>query len=83
MRERRVVIVVWDGLRPDLVVPEATPTLAAMAASGTWVRDSYCAYPSETRVNATTLATGCQPGRHGIVGNSLYVPEVDPHTARS
>ena len=81
MRERRVVIVVWDGLRPDLIVPEATPTLAAMAASGTWVRDSYCAYPSETRVNATTLATGCHPGRHGIVGNKLYVPDVDPHGA--
>lgn len=81
MRERRVVIVVWDGLRPDLIVPEATPTLAAMAAGGTWVRDSYCAYPSETRVNATTLATGCQPGRHGIVGNKLYVPDVDPHGA--
>ena len=81
MRERRVVIVVWDGLRPDLVVPEATPTLAAMADSGTWVRESYCAYPSETRVNATTLATGCQPGRHGIVGNKLYVPNVDPHSA--
>ena len=81
MRERRVVIVVWDGLRPDLVSPEATPTLAAMADSGTWVRDSYCAYPSETRVNATTLATGCHPGRHGIVGNKLYVPNVDPHSA--
>ncbi len=81
MRERRVVIVVWDGLRPDLAVPEVTPTLTAMAECGTWVRNSYCAYPSETRVNATSLATGCQPGRHGIVGNKLYVPEVDPHGA--
>ena len=81
MRERRVVIVVWDGLRPDLVTPEVTPTLAAMAAGGTWVRNSYCAYPSETRVNATSLATGCHPGRHGIVGNKLYVPAVDPHGA--
>ena len=75
MRERRVVIVVWDGLRPDLVSPEVTPTLAAMAEGGTGIRNSYCAYPSETRVNATSLATGCYPGRHGIVGNSLYVPE--------
>ena len=81
MRERRVVIVVWDGLRPDLVVPEVTPTLTAMAERGTWVRNSYCAYPSETRVNATSLATGCHPGRHGIVGNKLYVPAVDPHGA--
>ncbi len=81
MRDRRVVIVVWDGLRPDVVGPEATPTLAALAARGAWVQNSYCAYPSETRVNSTTLATGCYPGRHGIVGNSLYVPEVDPHGA--
>ena len=62
MRERRVVIVVWDGLRPDLVSPEVTPTLAAMAEGGTGIRNSYCAYPSETRVNATSLATGCYPG---------------------
>ncbi len=81
MRERRIVIVVWDGLRPDLVTPAVTPTLAAMAERGIWVRNSYCAYPSETRVNSTSLATGCSPGRHGIVGNSLYVPEVDPRGA--
>ena len=81
MSKRRVVIVVWDGLRPDLVSSEVTPTLTTLAESGTRVRNSYCVYPSETRVNAATLATGCYPGQHGIVGNKLYVPEVDPHGA--
>lgn len=34
-----------------------------------------------TRVNAATLGTGAQPGTHGIVGNQMYVPALDPSRA--
>ncbi|MDQ3700222.1 MAG: alkaline phosphatase family protein, partial [Chloroflexota bacterium] len=78
MSGRLVITVVWDGLRPDFVTPEVTPVLHARASEGVWFEASHCAYPSETRVNAAALATGCYPGRSGITGNSLYVPGFNP-----
>lgn len=75
---RLALITVWDGLRPDFVSPEVTPVLHACAAAGVWHDASYCAYPSETRVNAAALTTGGYPGRTGIPGNSIYVPGFDP-----
>lgn len=68
-----MVTIVWDGLRPDLVTPEVTPVLHGLASGGAWCSASHCAYPSETRVNAAALATGCYPGRTGITGNSIFV----------
>ena len=74
---RLVVVIVWDGLRPDFVEPAVTPCLHALATGGVWFEASHCAYPSETRVNAAALATGCYPGRTGITGNTIYVPGFD------
>src|SRR5687768_6244213 len=74
---RLVCLVVWDGLRPDWVTPDVTPTLHALATGGVWFERSHCAYPSETRVNAAALATGCYPGRTGITANSIFVPGFD------
>ena len=74
---RLVVVVIWDGFRPDWVSPEVTPELWRRAHEGVWFAASHCAYPSETRVNSTALSTGCYAGRAGITGNSLYVPGFD------
>src|SRR5919201_878207 len=71
----RVLIVGWDGLRPDLVVPERTPNLCRLIERGVrWV-SSTAAFPSETRPNNATIGTGCYPGRHGITANHMLVPE--------
>jgi arylsulfatase A-like enzyme len=72
---------VWDGMRPDLISPSLTPNLARLAEGGVRFRDSHAVFPTVTRINSTSLATGCQPARHGILGNSLYVPAIDPQTA--
>ena len=77
MNGRLVIVIVWDGLRPDFVTAEVTPTLHALATGGVWFERSHCAYPSETRVNAAALATGCYPGHTGITANSFYVPGFD------
>jgi arylsulfatase A-like enzyme len=75
---RLAIVIVWDGLRPDFVTPEVTPVLHRLASGGVWCEASHCAYPSETRVNAAALATGCYPGRSGITGNSIFVRGFDP-----
>jgi arylsulfatase A-like enzyme len=74
---RLAMVIVWDGLRPDFVTPHVTPTLHRLASAGVWCERSHCAYPSETRVNASAIATGSYPGRTGITANSIYVPGFD------
>jgi arylsulfatase A-like enzyme len=73
-----ILLVVWDGLRPDMISPERTPFLARMRGEGTCCAASHCVFPTATRINAAALSTGCRPGRHGIVDNELYVPAIDP-----
>jgi arylsulfatase A-like enzyme len=79
----RVVVVVVDGLRPDAITPEDAPTLARLRAEGVDFTNSHSVFPTVTRVNAATLVTGAQPSTHGIVGNEMYVPAVDPSRAFS
>ncbi len=56
---------IWDGLRPDLVSPEVTPNLWALAEQGVWFDRSYAVYPTLTRANSPAISTGCRPGRAG------------------
>jgi phosphonoacetate hydrolase len=76
MTGRLVITAVWDGLRPDFVTPEVTPVLHGLASEGVWFGASHCVYPSETRVNAVALGTGCGPGRSGITANTIYLPHL-------
>jgi arylsulfatase A-like enzyme len=78
MSADRACIMVWDGMRPDLVSPELTPNLARLAAGGVRCLDSHAVFPTVTRVNSASLSTGTLPAAHGIVGNTLYAPLVDP-----
>ena len=55
-----------------------TPTLHRLRVEGVDFQNSHAVFPTVTRVNAATLATGTQPGTHGIVGNQIFVPDVDP-----
>jgi arylsulfatase A-like enzyme len=81
MAPRLVIVFVVDGLRPDAITPEDTPTLTRLRDEGVRFEDGHAVFPTVTRVNAATLATGAQPGTHGIVGNQLFVPAVEPRRA--
>lgn len=72
----RVVICVFDGLRPDFVTPERMPNLARFAKRATWFREARTVFPSLTRVASSSIATGAPPRVHGIVGNSFLFPAV-------
>lgn len=76
-RAEHVVLVVWDGMRPDFVTPEVTPTLDALAKGGTFFQDNHSVYITSTEVNGAAIATGCYPQRTGILANREYRPEVD------
>lgn len=74
----KVLIVVFDALRPEFLRPEVMPRLSAFAAQGARFTNSRSTYPTETRVNQTAVLTGCYPRKHGIVGNRFPEPAIAP-----
>ena len=71
----KVIVFVWDGLRPDSVSAENTPNLARLRDhDGVNFVDHHSVYPTFTMMNAAALATGAYPGRHGFFGNTEYQP---------
>ena len=77
--EHHVVVVVWDGMRPDFVTEQNTPTLWKLAREGITFRNHHAVYPSATMVNGTAIVTGIYPGKNGIIANHVYRPDIDPH----
>ncbi|MGH8095081.1 MAG: alkaline phosphatase family protein [Chthoniobacterales bacterium] len=78
-KTEHIVLVVWDGMRPDFVTPQHAPTLAALAGAGVFFRQNHPAFPSSTNVNGAAIATGDYPGHDGIIANQEFRPEIDPH----
>ncbi|MEL6372489.1 MAG: alkaline phosphatase family protein [Pseudomonadota bacterium] len=74
----RVLIVVFDALRPECVTPELMPTLCSLASKGARYTNMRSVFLSETRVAQSTLATGCWPRGHGIMANKLMAPALCP-----
>jgi arylsulfatase A-like enzyme len=75
--KRHVMVVVWDGMRPDFVSKENTPALWKLAQEGVIFRNHHAIYPSATNVNGTALVTGVYPGDSGVIANYEYRPEID------
>jgi arylsulfatase A-like enzyme len=75
---RRHLLVVLDGLRPDYVTPELMPNLHALGRRGVVFTNHHAVFPTVTRVNAASIVTGAYPSGHGLMGNSVFFPEVDP-----
>jgi hypothetical protein len=72
---RRVVVVVLDGLRRDLIGEVRTPALAQFAERAQSFAAHGSVFPSATRVVSASMATGCLPGRHELQGNTLALME--------
>jgi predicted AlkP superfamily pyrophosphatase or phosphodiesterase len=73
--DRKVILFVWDGLRPDSVDAKNTPNLAKMRdVLGVNFTDNHAVFPTFTMMNASAFATGSYPGTHGFYGNTEYQP---------
>ncbi len=79
--DRHVVVVVWDGMRPDFISEETTPTLWKLAREGVSFRNHHPVYPSATMVNGTAMVTGVYPGKSGLIANYVYRPDIEAHDA--
>lgn len=71
---KRVLVVVFDGLRPDMIAGRM-PRLAAFGAEdAVTFAGARSVFPSHTRVATSSTATGTWPRRHGLIANSFHVP---------
>ncbi len=75
-RAERVVVVVWDGMRPDYVTPQYTPTLHELATRGVFFKNHHSSYLTATKVNGAALATGMYPNHSGIMANLQHRPDL-------
>jgi predicted AlkP superfamily pyrophosphatase or phosphodiesterase len=74
----KTIIIFVDGLRPDYITAEQMPNVHKLMSAGVQSLNHHPVFPSVTRVNATSFATGSYPQRHGILGNTIYLPSVNP-----
>ena len=72
--DRSVVILVWDGLRPDAITPTDTPNLVRLRDAGVDFTDNHATYPTFTMMNAASFATGAFPDLTGYYGNVVWQP---------
>lgn len=72
--DRLVILVSVDGLASYYMDdPKARmPAMRKLAREGAVVGRMKCSFPTVTWANHTTLATGVEPGRHGVIGNSYF-----------
>jgi predicted AlkP superfamily pyrophosphatase or phosphodiesterase len=75
---RRHLLIVVDGLRPDYVTAEVMPNLTALGNRGVVFSRHHSVYPTVTRVNASSISTGAYPETHGLLGNTVFFPRVNP-----
>src|SRR6266404_3254530 len=78
-KAHHVVVIVWDGMRPDFVSEQNCPTLYQLSRQGVTFTHHHSVYLSATEVNGTAISTGAYPVHDGIVGNMEFRPAIDPH----
>ena len=73
----RVILIVWDGMRPDYVTEELTPHLCALARDGARYGRATGIFPSVTRPTTSSVSTGSYPLAHGVLSNTFVGPPGD------
>jgi arylsulfatase A-like enzyme len=74
---KRAVIVICDSLRADLITPRDAPFLSEFGRRSARFAHHRSVFPSTTRASAASIATGCLPARHGLLGNTMAIDEGD------
>jgi arylsulfatase A-like enzyme len=74
---KRAIIVICDSLRTDLITPRDAPFLSELGRRSARFANHTSVFPSTTRTSAASIATGCLPARHGLLGNTMAIDEGD------
>jgi arylsulfatase A-like enzyme len=79
--DRHVVVLVWDGMRPDFVTEGNTPALWKLAQEGVTFQHHHSVYITATNVNGAAIATGVYANRNSLLANREFRPAIDPRNA--
>lgn len=71
-----VVLVSIDGYRHDYTDKFKPKNLSRLRAEGSRAEGLIPVFPSKTFPNHYSIVTGLNPGRHGIVANKFYAPDL-------
>jgi predicted AlkP superfamily pyrophosphatase or phosphodiesterase len=71
---QHVVLVSIDGLAASYLTDDRAklPTLRTLMAEGASAKGMITSFPSVTWPSHTSLITGVQPTRHGVIGNNVW-----------
>jgi arylsulfatase A-like enzyme len=75
--DRHVVVLVWDGMRPDFISETNTPALWKLAQDGVTFAHHHSVYLTATNVNGAAIATGVYPNRNTLLANREFRPGID------
>lgn len=78
--DARVMIVSFDGLRPDAIDAEIAPTLQGLIDGGSYNPVSLAEIPAVTLPNHTSMVTGLSILSHGVLVNSTIEGRVEHST---
>ncbi|WP_345949692.1 alkaline phosphatase family protein [Mucilaginibacter sp. PAMB04274] len=76
-KTHKTLIVFFDGLRPDYINAQNMPNLFAFKQQGAYGNQHHSVFPTVTRVNSSAYSTGSYPAKTGLMGNTVYFPQVD------
>ncbi len=79
-RTKRLLVIVFDALKPGFVTPDLMPSLHAFTTLGVHCRNSHSTFLTETRVNQSAVTSGCYSYQHGLVANQFVAPDISPAT---
>ncbi|MDF9800763.1 putative AlkP superfamily pyrophosphatase or phosphodiesterase [Catalinimonas alkaloidigena] len=72
-----VLMISFDGFRYDYVQDHDMPHFEEFIETGASAERLLPSFPSKTFPNHYTLVTGMYPGRHGLVDNTFYCPDLE------
>lgn len=67
----KVLLVGWDGVRPDVLRQVATPTIDSLAAAGTFSETARTARPTVSGPDWSSILIGVWPEKHGVHSNDF------------
>jgi len=73
----KIILAVFDGLQPAQINSSDTPNLFQVSQNGSFFENHHPVFPSVTRVNAASMVTGVNPGKHWLAGNSFVARDYD------
>jgi len=75
------LVIIVEGLRPEFLTRSLMPNLHALTKRGVLFNGHHAVYPTLSGVNAASIVTGAYPQTHGLLGDTILLPEVDAKSA--